>query len=440
MAISMGYYTRRSLIQADVVERLRALDCRIAYKGGSDHLILHQIASVVGHDFVFRIHTVECSGDESYRLATKLSGLINLSISDCPELEDLSAISHMQSLEQLHVEECPNLRRLNDCRKLRNLKVLQLYLFDSEGNSSSFSGLNDFTWMRDLRNLEAIYIFGDISELPKFHKLAPLETVEISHFEGDNLDAFEDISSLATLNFWNCPKLSDIRGIQNCKRLKVIKLRGITTHMDASELGSFKDLTKVFLTNSIVRFDGTPSFGTSLNNFAAPAADLRNLDFLQNCKSLKRLVINAENLSNIDMLANLKGITELHVRNSSCKLDAINQLPKLKFVYLENCDLSQIENTALNAAPLLEGLSIQNSECDKLSLDLPTTLTSLDIIGTGISSLDPASIPMGLRYLYIDRNQLDQTTIRSIRNRCPSIDIVFPDDEWRQKVSDLLKD
>lgn len=174
---------------------------------------------------------------------TNLTGLVNLT-----NLNELSILN--QSIEFNEFVKLPQLKRLFIGQANLNLENLSIeipnisYLHLSSNSLKSLRGISKFIKLEELNvggKITALYEINqlkDLKELNCFNNLlnnlqgienAPsLENLNVSRNHLTSIEGIETVPNLRELDISDNPNIKDLTPILQCKRLKILKISGLS--------------------------------------------------------------------------------------------------------------------------------------------------------------------------------------------------------------------
>ena len=148
------------------------------------------------------------------RLCKRARGLSNLealSIGNCEELSNITALKGLCKLQRLHLFNCNQISDINALRNLRNLKLLEL---------SGAANLSDFNVLQDLTGLTELYL----SDCGRLADISPIQS----------------LINLEQLSLSDCTAISDIDVLQGLTNLQYVDLFG--TQVAAAAISDLQEV------------------------------------------------------------------------------------------------------------------------------------------------------------------------------------------------------
>lgn len=202
--------------------------------------------------------------------------LANNNISNKWDLEDLSPLSSMQSLQYLSVPRTSinNIDALKGLKKLQELRI----------NQSSVKNLSALEKNQELKLL-SIYR-TEINDLSPLSNLQNLEELNIHTTKISNLEPLKNLSNLQNLNA-SGTQINDLSPLKSLQNLKVLRI-------NKTKVSNLKSIEKL----------------SSLQILNISQTQINDLSPLRNLQNLKRLDISNTQVSNLKPLKKLieKGI------------------------------------------------------------------------------------------------------------------------------------
>lgn len=320
------------------------------------------------------------------------------------EKEDMQVFSSLQVLN-LNEERDIQWKDIYKGGNLKNLSQISYYgRSGSEFTEETAQSLKDPS---QIRGLLAVPYINSKEELEALCLFSGLYSLELSGIEKNIASDFSFLSSFRELReLYLSPHAGtwDISGLSALTKLKILKIYGYDVNFE-----------------NISVFNGMPQLeDISLDNVGA----LKNLDFVKNMPSLKRLTIEYCPIIDLNGLSDSASLTALslhycgELRDISA-LAGIKNLKDLDIAHIWNFDLEFPDLTGLT---LLEKLTIESSHLETVT-GMPS-IRELTVFETGGSySMAPLLGMQSLEKLtlnnYIDAEKPDMaetlSTLSSLR-------------------------
>jgi Leucine-rich repeat (LRR) protein len=189
--------------------------------------------------------------------------------------------------------------------------------------------LSGVTWLsvpsNKLKNLDGII---------NYHNL---EILDVSDNNISNIEGIENLHQLKMLNLLDNP-IKSIKNIcVNKPHLHAISLSG--EFSDLSELNNCKNINELHIENgNIYAFFGIYNLSKSLDVLMVKNHPIENIDYLNDFKYLRNIVLTGTKITNINGLEPLKRVETLALQNNIFLTDvsAIFAMKNLRFVNLTN--------------------------------------------------------------------------------------------------------
>ncbi|GLJ06503.1 hypothetical protein SUGI_0040510 [Cryptomeria japonica] len=163
---------------------------------------------------------LQLDGCHNFKSLTLPTPFINLSIRSCGDLQRGAGISDLTGLIELYISDCPELPSLSsliclekfqidNCKKLQNITLPTLISLDLQGVEGS----------GDLSNLIEMHIIKclKLENLPSFFNLNCLEKIELGNF--NNLQRVTLPTTLISLSLRSCRDLQGVEGASDLSKL-----------------------------------------------------------------------------------------------------------------------------------------------------------------------------------------------------------------------------
>ncbi|KAG6469758.1 hypothetical protein ZIOFF_070689 [Zingiber officinale] len=358
--------------------------------------------------------------------------LEELEFRDLPLLEEWNGADDYQwfpPLKRFKIENCPKLKKIPDLPlSIKNLCMKKLWLESLPRSYKCSNGSITFGGFQQLMSLKSLEMHGysenvdigsigeeDGNFLPSSLEILKLEILQkhkdlasylrgltslielsLSCLQGMTslplTNELEHLTTLRSLDIWNCEDLTSPGGLYIIKSLKHLD----KTRKHAASSSSVFDHSTINKAASI--------FPSSLESLTFSMSKISQESLgccLQGLTSLKRLYISKCNhlvsLPNIEYLHNLTALQTLWISDCEelCKLESLTALISLRQLYIYNCPkliattLSTVQNTATtteqSATKIKKGTlpSLDFIEIDRIFylpiLPIPEKLKTLSI-------------------------------------------------------------
>lgn len=342
---SRNFSDTRSLVQAKSLKRLK-LDMGDTKINPEDLSVLTSLEelSVKCSDlrdlsFVEKLGQlksfyIEDGGFLTLDALNKLSQLTELTVLDCDELEDMSAVGNLTGLEALTIEKpyhCPE----PDLSGLTNLRSLYL------------KGFEDTGFLQNMTALETLTLYScTVSDSTNLSGLTHLKHLTCTAFAASEKDYtfITGFTGLETLNLTGTVTYKDISPLFSMPSLRELKLDGMECELDFDAVPENTVLEKLsmdgmkFYKNVKVQRDGVFTY------VDWDDVDIKeHLDFFGKLKGLKELSLEENGLTDISFAEELTSLEVLNIEdNYVTDLSPLSELPSLKQVY---CGDNPVSNT-----------------------------------------------------------------------------------------------
>ncbi len=300
-----------------------------------------------------------------------LSKLSQVEIWNCPNLQDVSALSGCPSLTFLHLTAgVSDLSQISSFQKLRQLDLTDDY--------RALKNLNGFA----PPNLQSLQIHSEsLEDISDLGNCSSLRNLELHSNRARDYSCLGQLAQLETLDIEYCDNCRDLSSLKNCPNLKRIKLQDLwNLNGDMSCLENHKKLTEIGL-----------------------FCNLNSLDFLETLKDNGPLNLGFcdSRLTDFEALRSIERFSRLHVNLSKRDFGLVQPYladAKIGFFELYDCsgvNLSEIPDVTgtlqITNGDLqnLEGLKPGFSELQLWNMQYLTSLNGLefsDVSRIGISS------------------------------------------------------
>lgn len=293
-----------------------------------------------------------------------------------------------------------------------------------------------------------------LTELSPIEALRDLKYIDISNTKVEVLNPISNVTFLSHLNISNTPT-KDIQFIKYSDKLEFLDISN-TLIEDISEFGNLKNLHTLKAVNTPVISYSVLNSMQALNRLELNNSSFSSMEDIQELKSLKYLNVSGNNLSNLDLMAGLSGLEEVNLSQTNIvDLTPLAGIPSLRMVNINSTAVSNIApldnrpNLKLLYADLTE-ISVESAEefarnnrnvllihhvetlqswwsglsqewkgaliAVNPSLGIPSPTIedlistlgndSLNVSGTGITTLNPVLKFKNINYLAFDDNEV----------------------------------
>lgn len=280
-------------------------------------------------DFVSRLgnlYSLEITGG---KLRT-LSGLENcpalrsLSVTECMELKDMSAVSELENLQELALEVpygCPE----PNLDKLTGLKKLSLDMFQ------------DCTAIQNMTELTELHLYGGcLTEGLDLSRLTSLKELSCTSFTGFELEmaAIEPFVMLERLDLRGASTFDDISGLFGMPNLKELNISGMQCEIDFDAVPENSTLEILHMDDMYLYENVWVDYqsGFTMADWDEVILD-EHTDFLKKFSGLKELYLSNDALTDIAFAEELPGLEILDISdNYITQIRPLAGLPSLKKV------------------------------------------------------------------------------------------------------------
>ncbi|KAI4374475.1 hypothetical protein MLD38_012465 [Melastoma candidum] len=271
---------------------------------------------------LLKLHVRQCPMLRTLPDFSNLKHLLELKLSECPELLEISGLGKLESLMTLGVSGCRNLRTLEGVENLEHLTLLLM---------AGCESLESLPNLSRLKNLKDLFAPG-CKKLVEIQGLDCLENLQYLNLKDCKLiEELSDISYLKTLknlNIRNCERLCDIKGVSRLVSLRGLDISGCKSLRSIPDLTRLKNLEEL-RAQGYDLIEEIPGLGE--------LRSLKHLDF-SGCRAIKKLpdfspikclehlaLQDCEDLTDLTGLENLTGLRYLDI--SGCK--SLQRVPEL---------------------------------------------------------------------------------------------------------------
>jgi internalin A len=284
---------------------------------------------------------------------SKLTGLQSLRLSGCTELSDLGPLSKLTDLQSISLSGCTALSDLSPLGGLTKLHMLNL---DGCAELSDLSPLGKLTGLQSLDISDS----SELSDLSLFSTLTSLETLYISgSIQLSDLSPLEKLTGLKKFGLFGCAALSDLSPLEKLTSLEMLYLLGCTVLSDLSSLEKLGGLRMLYLLD---------------------CTELSDLSPLEKLTGIHSLTLSGSTvLSDLSPLAKLTRLFSLELTGNTAlsDLSPLKKLTGLQWLNLSGCtslgDLSPLKDL-----PNLQDLRLNERE------RFPEVITSLQERGVRV--------------------------------------------------------
>jgi len=152
---------------------------------------------------------------------SKLTGLTNLSISNCKSLQNVDGIANLTSLTSLKIFACKTLQNVDGIANLTNLNSLHL---DIRSDQNCLKNLNFISRLTNLTSLD-LYYCDSLQNVDSISKLTGLTSLNLSVCKSlQDIGGLVNLPNLTKLNLSNCISLENIYVIAKLINLSDLNL------------------------------------------------------------------------------------------------------------------------------------------------------------------------------------------------------------------------
>ncbi|KAH9288834.1 hypothetical protein KI387_032951 [Taxus chinensis] len=362
-------------IEIHRVEKLKSLQLDSCKNLNS--VFLESMENLIKVDFkmVTALKTVKfnhCRNLNSVSGLCDLSNLVELSISGCSELEELTGLTHLsclksieifrgEKLNSLHLDSCTNLNSvllesMENMTEVELKRVTELHSFQLREckNLTSVSGLDDLSKLVEL----SISGCSELEELAGLKHMSCLKSVGICRCEKLSYLELDDCASLRTVyvsvlpklvifSIRHCPELQELSHLKGLRLLERITIDGCgkLNFLDLSECEKLKSLSDVNVDAAELQMTKCPK-----------------VEELPSIACLERLSkIRCQKLLDIALPTTLTFL-EVEGQNQWKTVPGISGLTKLVILIIKECQ--ELHELSVAACSFLETIIIDR--CQKL--------------------------------------------------------------------------
>ena len=315
---NLSMYCGETLTDFTVLEKLSNLE-KLSLK--ADGLKMIDFVSRLSH-----LNSLEITGG---KLRT-LSGLENcpalrsLSVTECMELKDMSAVSELENLQELALEvpyECPE----TNLDKLTGLKKLSLDMF--QGCPA----------IQNMTELTELHLYGcGLPEGLDLSRLTSLRELSCTSFAGLQLEmaAIEPFVMLERLDLSGAFTYDDISGLFGMPNLKELNISGMQCEIDFDAVPENPTLEILHMDDMYLYENVQVDYqsGITMVDWDEVILD-EHTDFLKKLSGLKELYLSQDVLTDITFAEELPALEILDIsENYITQLRPLAGLPSLKKV------------------------------------------------------------------------------------------------------------
>lgn len=259
--------------------------------------------------------------------------LTELSLENCDELKDMSAVSVLTNLKKLKLElpyKCPQ----PDLSGLTGLTELYLNSFD------------DTSFLRNMTELETLTLDSTpVSSASDFNNLAKLKILRCTAFIASEQDYrfITHLPALEEANLQGTVTYSDISGIFNLPTLKRLNISNMQCEINFNNIAENTTLEALSI-NKIKLYKNVQVSGGGGIVYVNwdDVSFTENIAFLEKFKGLKELSIRENELTEIGFAAALEGLQEIDFSDNY--VTDVSPLSGLKALSVVNCSENPVSN------------------------------------------------------------------------------------------------
>jgi hypothetical protein len=332
------------------------------------------------------------------------TGALTVELSRDPKLQDLTALSGMQSVGELTLSDLPALSTLAGLKSLMNATVLSV---------DGCSGLSDLSGLGSLGSIGAVTLSNNAS----LQTLMGLSTQHMSLLSVSNCPKLQNLKGAMgsdgtgpdSLQLSSLPALKSLAGLENARTSQLVQIDQCDALVDLSGLDQLQTVSSLMITNCshLQNLKGAGELKTidqvfSLDRLPA-LSSVAGMSKLAQVTSLEVSMTNVlPNFAGFDALVSLSGLYA--ASNAALQnLKGLEHLVAIDAVILENNPslqsldgfpmLDHLTSLDLEANPLLSSVSALGSykAIDALTVNSSGSLTGfdgLDQLGTIAGTLN----------------------------------------------------
>lgn len=291
--------------------------------------------------------SLEAEGLKALDFLNALEKLDTLKISDA-KIQTLTGLENCTGLKVLSVENCWQLRNLSAVSKLVNLQGLALHmpygcsepklnLLTNVRKLSLNGQFEDFTFLQNMRELEELHLSGcDLEAGMDLSGLTSLKSLSCSYLQGFDwkVSAIEEYQMVERLDLHGTSTFDDISGIFNMPNLKELNISGMECEIDFDKIAENHTL-EILHMDDVYLYENVEAYydmGVTTAYMDNVALD-EHTDFLRKFPELRELYVAENGLTDISFAETLSALEVLDISdNYVTQLRPLAGLPSLQKV------------------------------------------------------------------------------------------------------------
>ena len=364
---------------------------------------------------------------------------IDISFSNVRDLQPLSALSALQSLNCSYNTEISDLQPLSALSALQSLNCNDTNVSDLQPLSSlsALQSLNcNDTNVSDLQALSSLSALQslncndtNVSDLQALSSLSALQSLDCSDTEVSDLRPLSALSALQSL-YCGGTKVSDLQPLSALSALQSLYC-GSTKVSDLQPLSALSALQSLYCSDTTVSDLQPLSSLSALHSLDCTVTMVRDLQPLSALSALQSLYCSHTQVSDLQPLSALSALQSLYCGNT--KVSDLQPLSALSALQSLDCKGTKVSDLQpLTALSALQSLNCSFTYVSDLqTLSSLSALQSLNCSFTNVSDLQALSSLPALHSLYCSHTQVSDLQPLSALSALQSLDCSDT------KVSDL---
>ncbi len=301
-----------------------------------NHTLL-DISSINSFKQVKNLGIGNFSGTQLSKNKLKIKSLVELSLYNLPQIENLNALINLKSLLKLYINDLPKIEKLNT---LSNLKSLHTLFIEKTPKLKEFPKMNrrnrlvylslrkvgsNLQNLKYLNRLKHLNLEFGISEFPDF--LPPnIESLRMKNrstfYDISNINIYQKLTDVTLSSFSNADSVSTFHSkklnrlhIENSGDTRSLNFIFSFNKINSLELRNLDRIKNLDCKNCITEFENIQLLGLK---------GVENFNSIFNCKINNSISIKYTSILSIPKLIELKKVTGLIIsENSNLKVEDI---------------------------------------------------------------------------------------------------------------------
>jgi len=253
---------------------------------------------------------------------TKINGFNNLSyvksieISNNSTLNEITGFNSIVCLSSLDISR--DVKKINAFHSLKKVKSGLTYYSNFTAEFSAFEALTEVGRFELIANLTS-------KQLTTFDKLQKVRTFLFRNSSIEELNVFNNLTSVNTLAIYGCESLKNIDGFINLKQINLLEIFGNTQLISILPFNKLNSLNIIYISRN---------------------ANLNSLNAFSNLKSAHYITIKGNNnLLEIATFNQLSNVDTMYIENRNLRhLDAFRNLKTIgKLTLIDNIQLRSMD-------------------------------------------------------------------------------------------------